>query len=447
MRSAIPLILISCCALASPAREEFKKDFAKTVTLSAGRPLKIDHHFGRVTIRTHAGNQVQVRGTIRCSAPTADQARRGADDVQIVVEDGAVRTEYPRSHPRDMGYQADLEITMPQTAPLDLRNRFGAVEVFSLHAPAVITSGNGSVTLLTSRGKHRIENSFGAVEVRNNEGDVTINNSNGHVRAIDINGMLEASTRFGDIRAANATRGLTVRSSNANVEAENIGGPLNITNTFGRVLVTEARADAMVHNQNGEIVVNGAAGAADLHTTFGSVTASRVKSLTVRAQNAPVRADTVAESAVVETTFGSVDLRNVRGGARVTATNTSVRLTSIGGEVFAKSTFHAITVTDAAGPVTVDSQNGSVTAETKSGAGCKPVALRTTFGPIRVTIPRGVGYNVSARTTFGRIRTDQGVQVTVNGDISPNSLNGKIAGGGCDLQLVGQNSSIDIASR
>jgi hypothetical protein len=433
--------------MAAPAREEFKRDFAKNTPLTGGRALRVEHQFGRVSVRTHAGSEVQVRATIRCSAPTADQARRGADDVQIAVEDGMVRTTYPRNWPRNVSYSTDLDITMPQTAPLSLSNRFGATEVFSLHAAATITSGNGSVTLLAGRGRHRIENSFGPVEVRGNEGDVTIHNGNGAVTAIDINGAVEVSNRFGNIRAVNA-RGLTVRSNNAHVEAENIGGPVNITNTFGRVTVTDGKGDAIVQNQNGEIVVNGVNGLADLHTTFAGVTVSRVgKGLTVRAQNSNVRGDTIGESATVETTFGSVDLRNVRGGARVSAGNSSIKLTSIGGNIYAKSSFNGITIADAAGPVTVDNQNGSVTVEAKAGGGCKPVALRTTFAPIRVTIPRGSGYNLTARTTFGRIHVDPAVQVLVSGDLSQGSLTGKIGAGGCELQLTGQNGNVDILSR
>jgi hypothetical protein len=137
----------------------------------------------------------------------------------------------------------------------------------------------------------------------------------------------------------------------------------------------------------------------------------------------------------------------VRGAAHVTGNNSGIKLASIGGEVFAKSTFNGVTISDAAGPVTVENQNGSVTVETSGGGACHPVSLRTNFGPIRVTIPHGVGYNLAARTSFGRIHTDNGVQITLSGDITPDNLNGKIGNGGCDLRLNGQNSNIDILSR
>ncbi len=450
MRSAIHLLIISGCAFTALAREESKRDFSKTVAVPAGRTLRVENRNGRVSIRTHARPEAQIQASIRCTAPSADEARRCVDAIQILVDEGspAVRTVYPNNWRGNFSYSVDYDITMPQNAPLDLHNRFGNTDVANLHAAAIINSGNGSVTFLSGTGRQRIENSFGNVEVRNNDGDVTVNNANGSVIAAEITGAVEVSNRFGNIRVVNPGRGLTVHSNNCTIDAENAGGPIAITNSFGRVTVNGTKGDLSVQNQNGEIVANGIGGIADLHTTFASIYFSRIgRTLTIRAQNSAIRGDTVNESAVVETTFGSVDLRNVKGGARAVTGNSPIKLSAIGGEVYAKATFAGVAVSDAAGPITVENQNGSVTVDAKGGAGCKPISLRTTFGPIRVTIPRGTGYNLSARTSFGRIHTDPGAAITVSGDISQDTLNGKIGGGGCDLRLMGQNSNVDILSR
>ncbi len=450
MRSAILLLLISSCATAAFAREEFKRDFSKTVGLPAGRSLRVEHRHGRLSVKTHNRNEVSIQAAIRCSATTANDARSCADRIQVTVQESSsgvsVRTEYPQNL-RNVSFSVECDITMPDTAPLDLRNQFGSVDVSNLHANATIHNGNGPVAFLAGRGKHRIENSFGNTEVRTNDGDVTIVNGNGNVLATDVTGTVDITNRFANTRVVNAGRGLTVHSNNGTVEADNVSGLVNIGNSFGRVAVMEAKGDVTVQNQNGEISVNGIAGNAGLNTSFGAITFTRIgKALTVRSQNAQVRGDTVGESATVETTFGSVDLRGVRGGAHVTTGNSPIKLTTIGGEIYAKSTFAAVTIADSPGPVTVEAQNGPVVVDAKNGGGCKPITLRTTFGLLRVTIPGGVGYNLAAQTTFGRIHA-QGVQISVTGDISRDSLNGKIGAGGCDLRLTAQNSNIDIVSR
>ena len=88
--------------------------------------MRVEHSLGSVNVRTQVGNQVAVQGTIRCSADNMDSARRLCDQIQIRVEEGAsgvtIRTEYPRNGnwPRNMSYSANLEIQMPETAPLDV---------------------------------------------------------------------------------------------------------------------------------------------------------------------------------------------------------------------------------------------------------------------------------------------------------------------------------------
>ena len=74
MRIIISLSLVLCCCpLALPAREEYKRDFQKTAALPAGRTLRVEHSLGSVNVRTQAKNEVAVQAAIRCSADTAEQ--------------------------------------------------------------------------------------------------------------------------------------------------------------------------------------------------------------------------------------------------------------------------------------------------------------------------------------------------------------------------------------
>lgn len=447
MRRVTDLLLICCCALMAYGRETYERDFQKTVDLGGGRTLRVENSNGGVTVRAQAGSQASIRATIRCSAPSADQARDFANQIQIHVDESGsganVRTEYPSNWRGNISYSVDYEITMPESAPLEIRNHFGPVNVENAHAGAMIVNNNGQVTLSAGRGPQRIENSFGDVEVRSNEGDVTIRNGNGRVVASDIRGTVDLTNRFGDIRLTNIGRGLTVHNNNGNIEATNVGGVTIITNSFGRVVATDVKADLRVQNQNGDVRANDVAGSAELATSFAPIQFSRIaKTLTVHASNSMITGDTVGESATVETSFGGVDLRGVKGSARVTAGNSSIRLTGVGGEAFAKTSFSGVAITDAGGPITVENANGSVTVEPKASQRCKPISLRTSFGPIRFTAIEGVGYNVTAKTSFGRIHSEP--EMTVSGEISNADLITKIGGGGCELRLMDQNGDIDI---
>jgi DUF4097 and DUF4098 domain-containing protein YvlB len=150
-------------------------------------------------------------------------------------------------------------------------------------------------------------------------------------------------------------------------------------------------------------------------------------------------------TATVQTSFANVDLRSVKGGARVTANNSGIRMAGIGGEVYARTSFAGTTVEDAAGPVTVESANGSVTVTAKAAQACQPITIQTSFAPIRVAVPAGQGYTVSGRTSFGRIHSE--AEMAVSGSLGADAISGKISGGGCEMRLTNQNGNIDIVKR
>src|SRR5260370_36962017 len=155
MRNVTRTLLLLCCAVCAFAREESTRDFRKTVALSGGRNLRIEHSLGNVTIRTHSKNEVAIQATIRCSADTAELARTCAEEIKVTVQEtGAgvsVRTEYPeRRNQHNLSYGVRYGIAMPDTTPPEIRNRCGAVGVSRRHAPAVANNGNG--TLKCTRG-------------------------------------------------------------------------------------------------------------------------------------------------------------------------------------------------------------------------------------------------------------------------------------------------------
>lgn len=450
-RASSILFFVGCATVGLQARDEQVRDFQKTVPLAAGGSIHIEHSMGNVNVRTQAKQEVDIRASIRCSAGSVEAAKKCADRIDVLVtastNDVSVRTRYPEESGgnwfgRGTSFSVNYDILIPESARLDLRNRFGRVDVSGLRAPGSVRNANGSVLLTDGRGAQRVQNSFGPIEVRGNAGDVVIENTNGDVEVGNIGGSVDLRNRFGKVTLTKVGAAI-VRNNNGTVDASGVAGSANITNSFGSVLVTDAKGDVTVDNSNGSVEVKSIDGAADLHSSFAPVKFSRVgKRLGVRANNSSVSGDTVGGPAVVETSFGNVDLRGVKGGVRVQATNSTLRIEEAGGEVFAATTFGGVTVDGASGPVTVENQNGSVTVKAIPARSCQPLTLRTTFAPMRVAIPAGLGYTVAARTSFGKISSEP--EIAASGALNGDTLNGKIAGGGCELRLNNSNGSIDI---
>jgi len=134
----------------------------------------------------------------------------------------------------------------------------------------------------------------------------------------------------------------------------------------------------------------------------------------------------ISGNLTVENSNGSVTARNVKGDAGVNTSFAGVTLESIGGRI------------------TVDNQNGAISVTAmRSANGCRDISLKTSFSSIRIRIPESLGYNLTARTSFGRISSE--LPVTSTGSIGGDTLNGTINSGGCQLQLTDSNGSIEIA--
>src|SRR5262245_27604551 len=94
--------LVTGQALASnqPDREDFTRDFQKSLTVPAGQALRLDHRQGNVTVRTHAERELKLQASIRVSAPDKQEAAQFGNQIQILVDQNAagvsIRTQYPQ---------------------------------------------------------------------------------------------------------------------------------------------------------------------------------------------------------------------------------------------------------------------------------------------------------------------------------------------------------------
>src|SRR6266480_5610103 len=119
------------------AEDRTEQTLSGTVDYQGGM-VTVEHGFGRVSVRTWSRNEVNARAHIRSSDP--DLGR----NFRFTVDNGAngvmVRAMYPaiHTHGDEVSYSADVEVSIPERAPLKLRSRFGSVQVSGLRAPAEI---------------------------------------------------------------------------------------------------------------------------------------------------------------------------------------------------------------------------------------------------------------------------------------------------------------------
>jgi hypothetical protein len=326
---------------------------------------------------------------------------------------------------------------------LDVKDRFASITANNIQGPVTISGGNGPVEL-TDAEDSNISNSFGQVTARNIHGNLTVNNNNGQIDVDTVQGTAMLTGSFGAIRFANVTGYVKCNSSNGKVSGGPTGSEVYVKTTFGEVSLEQIGGPVEVEDSNGSITAKEIKGKAQFNTSFGSIDASGLRrGVKATTGNGRVSLNDVGGDAEVKTSFGSVNVQRVNGNLRIENSNGPVVANSVSGDASAKMSFGSVTLEDVGGSITVYNQNGAVTlSEARTSSGCKSVIAKTSFAPIQVRIAEGSGYNLNARTSFGRISSE--IPITSSGVMGGDSLSGKIGNGGCSLSLTNSNGNIEI---
>lgn len=403
MKSASKWIAVVLLIAAPAFADRYENQPHVSTTYRGGR-ITIEHSFGRVEVRTARGSRVDVQGIIRSS--DEELGKQIHFDVSSTSNGVVIRSVYPRFHGfGNISWSADLQVTIPENAPLTLRDKFGSVEVSGLGAPSDIANTQGSIELRDSRGDQKVENAFGSISVENIGGSLTVNNANGSVHIDHVHGNVIAGNRFASIHVDDVTGSAVVTGANGSIEVTGVDGSASIKNAFASVRVANVGGNLKVASGNGRVDVSNVRGDAD-----------------------------------VDGSFGTIEMHDVRGSAAISDANGSIIATEIGGNVAVNTSFGSVFLKGAGGSISVDNQNGAIGVSSLRPP-CRDISLRTSFSSIKVEVAPNSGYDVDARTSFGSIMTDVPITTTHRSD---NSLTGTIGNGGCKMTLVNNNGSITI---
>jgi hypothetical protein len=263
---------------------------------------------------------------------------------------------------------------------------------------------------------------------------------------------LNVQNRFGDVTLTDVRGDAAVHNANGFVRMADGRGPRDIDNMFGNVELRSQQGVIKVTNASGDVVVDNNTGAVRIDNRFGDVTLTNIGgNVAISSSSGSVAVSDITGEVSVTHSFGPVSLKGVSDRANVQNKNGAVTLDDVAGAIAARSSFQGVTITNAGGSVTVDNQNGPLTVEVRAGRRCQDILMRTTFAPMRVTVPAAFGYMLDARTTLGKVNADFQLQdpkrntSTPNGADRDSSITGRIPGNGsCDLRLTNQNGNIDI---
>jgi hypothetical protein len=328
---------------------------------------------------------------------------------------------------------------------LEVRNRFGSITTRNIQGAATITGGNGTVTL-TDAASANITTSFGNAEARNIRGDLMIRDNNGNVEFSNIGGAADITNSFGNVTFSDVHGRVNCVTNNARVKGSSaLGTSVTIRDSFGNIELDTVSGALDAETSNGRVLVRDARGSVTLRSSFGAIEASNIpKGIRAVTGNGGITLTDIGGDAFAKTSFGSVLAERISGSLTVQNSNGSVTARNVKGDASVNTSFAGVTLDTIGGRITVDNQNGAISVTAiRPASGCRDISLKTSFSSIRVRVPEGLGYNLTARTSFGRISSE--LPVTSTGSIGGDTLSGTIGSGGCQLQLTDSNGSIEIA--
>jgi len=180
-----------------------------TFAVPAGATLSVNNFGGGIIVHGWTENRVKVHG---------ETGRRGRVEVSLVGNTVVIKTGSREGAPSVI----DLEITVPQSMPLNLTGTYADITVDGVQ---------GAISAETVNGE---------IEVHGGKGIVTLHSIQGGVTLADASGRIE------------------VNSVNEDVELSNVTGEIKVETTNGEVTLTGIKSSSVdAGTINGDVLYEG----------------------------------------------------------------------------------------------------------------------------------------------------------------------------------------------
>jgi DUF4097 and DUF4098 domain-containing protein YvlB len=165
----------------------------------------------------------------------------------------------------------------------------------------------------------------------------------------------------------------------------------------------------------------------------------------LKTSNGAVHAENMRGTLDVQTSNGGIEVQNLEGGATLHTTNGRVRAEDVRGSLEAETSNGGIHVRlakpETGRPVKLETSNGPIEL-TMDAMSQNEIHASTSNGGITLHLPGNVAANLSAHASNSSISTE--FDVATQGAMDKHHLDGKIGGGGPDIDLSTSNGSIRV---
>jgi len=239
-----------------------------TGTLPASREIRVNTDMGSVHIE---GNSPNVTYVIRkrSFAPTEAAARRQFEELRISVAKASIEG---RLLGRNLNrFNAEFVVQVPRELELvRVETRSGALNLNSLTATILGTTGGGTVKLDDIGGPVKISSGGGAVDGGNLGADFTLTSGGGDVHINNIGGQARVSIGGGKVYIG-SVKGSTITTGAGGIEVRKCDGDLRVSTDGGNLFFGDVSGSVRADTGGGSVRLASANGRVQVSTGGGSV--------------------------------------------------------------------------------------------------------------------------------------------------------------------------------
>jgi hypothetical protein len=349
--------------------EESTRHFQDARPFSSGALLSVRNKKGDVEVETWDKHEASIRAEIIAKARTEGDARLLAEAVRIEVldSDDGVRIETHLANEDGElrgSWEANLQITIPETANLDIESRHGLTQTAGMAGDVTIRNGHGNTKVGSVAGTLRVRQSHGNLTVESTESDATIDVRHGRLEMGTAGANVTLRNSHGDARIGTIGRDINTFSEHGNLTLgtvdgsvegrlrhskiqlnESVAGNVVLDASHGSLRGTEISGDVLVTMRHGSIDAERIGGRLDLNGSHTPVSIRHIeKDAAIVTRHAHVALEKVAGNAVVESSHGSIKLNNVEGKVEVVGERGKIEIREASDEVSVRSDRAEVTI-------------------------------------------------------------------------------------------------------
>ncbi len=404
-------------------------------------PIRIENSHGRVSVTSGSEGEIRVRlkKTIRGSEKRArdiageihlegasERASETTPGAESVGEHFLVKTNRDAAGIPESALATDMEVLVPKSSPVQVRNAFGPVSVSGLE---------GDLDLSTA---------YGVLEVRDCAGRLKVSNRHSESRLTDLKGNIRFTGR-GKVYIENVVGDINISNAFSPLEISNVDGGVSIRSSEGDIRLKKITKPVVMESSGKHVRIDGLEDSLKMTARHQNIDISDVASdIVLDSRYCSVNLKDIRGKVEIRSDFDRLSGDGIRAAFKLEARGSSLRLNAVEGALDIETTLKDVIVNDFRGGCSILNEYADVNLSA-GGLGAGDIYVKNRNGSINLFLPKEESFAIDAVCRNGRIESSYAGLEPVGNESNNGVLRSRIGTGGPKIRLENEYSNIHIA--